>query len=109
MMASKCSFCNKPCSHKCICGDVFYCSDECQKYDWINHKETCPLVSIRFVDEERGRGLVANRRIHPGQLILEESPVMLLGSDMQQDHQREIIYQYNCLTKHQKKIYNSLS
>ena len=68
-----------------------------------------PLVSIRFVDEERGRGLVANRRIHPGQLILEEAPVMLLGSDMQQDHQREIIYQYNRLTKQQKKIYNSLS
>ena len=108
-MASKCSFCNKPCSHKCICGDVFYCSDECQKYDWINHKETCPLVSIRYVDEERGRGLLANRRIHPGQLILEEAPVMLIGSDMQQDHQKEIIYQYNRLTKHQKKIYNCLS
>ena len=108
-MTPNCNFCTKPSSHRCICGEVFYCSDACQKYDWNNHKQTCPLVSIRVMDEERGRGLVANRRIHPGQLVLEEAPVMLIGSNMRRDHQVEIIHQYNCLTKYQKKIYNSLS
>ena len=37
--------------------------------------------------------------IHPGQLVLEEAPVMLIESNMRRDHQVENIHQYNLLTK----------
>ena len=100
-MTFNCNFCAKPCSLKCICG-VFYCSDRCQKYDWKYHKKSCLLVSIRVIDEEKGRGLVANRSLYPSQIVLEDSPVLLIGSNIKQDHQTEVINQYNSLTELQK-------
>ena len=107
-MTFNCNFCAKPCSLKCICG-VFYCSDRCQKYDWKYHKKSCPSVSIRVIDEEKGRGLVANRSLHPGQIVLEDYPVILIGSNIKQDHQKDVINQYNSLTEQQINNYNSLS
>lgn len=38
----ECAFCNLDASKKCSrCKKVFYCSKQCQKNDWRNHKQTC--------------------------------------------------------------------
>lgn len=38
----KCNFCNRPSTFICtICKIKFYCSKECQKKDWQNHKKSC--------------------------------------------------------------------
>ena len=67
------------------------------------------MVSIRVIDEEKGRGLVANRSLYPSQIVLEDSPVLLIGSNIKQDHQKDVINQYNSLTEQQMNNYNSLS
>lgn len=41
-MASKCFLCKKECKTRCsVCKTIFYCSGECQKLDWENHKHLC--------------------------------------------------------------------
>lgn len=42
-----CAFCSKKnCSHRCSrCHKVYYCSGECQKRDWQNHKIDCKELS----------------------------------------------------------------
>ncbi len=39
---STCSMCAKSCTKRCsVCKKVFYCSQECQKADWKEHKRLC--------------------------------------------------------------------
>jgi hypothetical protein len=39
---SRCRVCLKEPAKKCAaCKDVSYCSKECQKFDWKEHKEVC--------------------------------------------------------------------
>jgi len=37
-----CNSCGKEAEKRCsTCGDVFYCSVECQRSDWSTHKKVC--------------------------------------------------------------------
>ena len=40
--AKICNSCGKKAEKRCsTCGDVFYCSVECQRSDWSTHKKVC--------------------------------------------------------------------
>jgi len=45
--------------------------------DWKNHKPSCPPYTVREVPG-KGRGLFATRKISPGKIILEETPIFTL-------------------------------
>jgi len=109
MSKSKCSVCQVPCTRVCICGNISYCSINCQKEDWSGHKENCPTVSVRDLGD-KGRGLVTNRRISVGQVILEEKPMMLVNFKSQQcKPYREVLSQFKKLSREQKSSYLELS
>ena len=72
-----CTFCKislKEHLKSCVCGNVSYCSKECQIKDWKSHKPSCPPYVVREAPG-KGRGLFATRRITEGQVILEELPL----------------------------------
>jgi len=68
----------------CVCGQVSYCDKECQTKDWTNHKSSCPPYTIREIPG-MGRGLFATRKIKPGEIILEERPLLTLDLDEARD------------------------
>lgn len=37
----KCTYCNRECDIICSRCSVYYCSIECQKSDWQNHRYVC--------------------------------------------------------------------
>ncbi|KAK3856724.1 hypothetical protein Pcinc_036968 [Petrolisthes cinctipes] len=72
-----CEVCNKPARQFCSsCRGVFYCSRECQKHDWKNHKGRCkPYVILKH--PVYGRHLVATRDIRAGEVLLKEAPLVV--------------------------------
>jgi len=60
---------------RCFCGKVAYCSKACQQEDWAQHKEECPIVVVKKV-ENKGKGLVAVRKILAGRIIFKENPLI---------------------------------
>ena len=69
---------------KCLCSGckhIFYCSRECQKKHWGSHKEECKGMARLPWRIERsetmGRFLVATKEIEEGELILNESPMVV--------------------------------
>ena len=58
-----------------------YCQAQCE--DWPRHRLNCPPYKvIRILG--KGRGLVATRRINVGEVVLEETPLMVI-----EGHQRQ--------------------
>ena len=76
-----CSFCkaDPPVTplKTCVCGGAVYCSKECQRKDWTNHRASCHLFTVREIPG-KGRGLFATRKINPGKIILEEGPLLTM-------------------------------
>lgn len=73
---SKCNVCEKPALQKCGgCHSVHYCSREHQKADWKSHKKMCKPFKV-CTDEIFGRHLVALRDIKPGEIVLQERPLI---------------------------------
>ena len=71
-----CGFCKSGLDlKKCVCGKVSYCDKECQAKDWTSHKSFCPPYSIKE-SPGKGSGVFATRKIKPGQLIMEEMPIL---------------------------------
>lgn len=64
----------------CSCGGVSYCDSICQKADWTRHKSSCPPYRIQEVPGKE-KGMVATRNIKAGDLILEESPLIVFDKD----------------------------
>jgi len=106
-MSATCSVCSVPCTRVCVCGQVRYCSVQCQKQDWARHRDSCPIVSVREITN-KGRGLVVNRRISMGQVILAEKPLMLVKFNPPSNPQTEVLKQYKKLNKKQKMEYLGL-
>ena len=65
----------------CVCKKVSYCSKECQAKDWKAHKSSCPPFVVRE-SPGKGRGLFATKTIKPGQIILDEYPLLVLENGM---------------------------
>ena len=104
MATKKCSVCLLPCSRVCVCGKVSYCSVFCQKKDWSVHKAHCPTISEKDLGD-KGRGLVANRRITMGQTVLAEKPFLLVNFRPDGQPLGEVLNQFKRLTKDKKSEY----
>ena len=66
-------------TNSCSCGNVSYCGVDCQKSDWKSHKPDCPPFKVTKMPG-RGRGIVATRKINVGEVIMEETPLMVIDS-----------------------------
>lgn len=74
-----CCFCKKLAKSRCTrCLTSFYCSADCQKKDWREHKTRCvaPFWSLA-TSEEKGRIIVAKKDIEGGEAIFYEHPLLL--------------------------------
>ena len=67
-----------------MCGRVWYCSKQCQTQDWRRHRGDCDKVLLATVTD-KGRGLLASKRIQFGEEILREEPVLLINNGDQPD------------------------
>ena len=117
----RCVVCSASCSRSCPCQQTHYCSHTCQRLGWPRHKEACVKVQVQIISKEKGRGLVANRNIKTGQVVVEESPFLFIESpeqssdrSVQVKHERVIQYQkevlkcYELLDKRSKETFNQL-
>ncbi|CAH1119383.1 unnamed protein product [Phaedon cochleariae] len=74
--AKKCEVCQKQASHKCGgCHNVYYCCKEHQRSGWKSHKNQCRPYKV-CTDDILGRHLVATKDIKPGDLVLQEPPLI---------------------------------
>ena len=106
-MSTKCRVCLVPCNRLCKCGQDSYCSKHCQKEDWPVHKSSCQVVSVGDI-EYKGRGLVANRSIVMGEVILTENPLMLINFNPQSKPLSAVLKQFKKLNKKEKIDYLEL-
>nr|XP_023028068.1 protein msta-like [Leptinotarsa decemlineata] len=73
---TNCAVCQKPAGHKCGgCHNVYYCSKEHQKSGWKSHKKQCRPFKITSNDI-LGRFLKATKDIKPGEIVLQENPLI---------------------------------
>ncbi|XP_076065381.1 SET domain-containing protein SmydA-8-like [Oratosquilla oratoria] len=75
--AQVCLLCGEPAGQSCgNCGRAYYCSRDHQKTHWKEHKQQCqPFKEV--TSQHAGRYLVATRTISAGQLLLQESPLVV--------------------------------
>ena len=62
------------------CSQHYFCSDECQSWHCRREGEQQPLCypfRVQHSKDENGRYLVATRDIEPGELIFEDTPVVV--------------------------------
>jgi len=79
----KCSTCCCPLptsGNLCPCGKAAYCTTQCQRQDWKEHKAICPPYKVTKLPG-RGRGLLATRKLCVGEVILSELPLMVIDSE----------------------------
>ena len=106
-MPSDCLVCQVPCTRVCSCSKASYCSVKCQRKDWQRHKESCPIVSVRHI-HNKGRGMVANRSLAMGQIILAEKPLMLVNCNPQSKPLAQVVRKFKKLSKKDKARYLEL-
>ena len=74
--AGVCLMCGALGDKRCgACHSVTYCSPGCQKRDWARHKSLCAPVAVAEL-EDRGRGLVATKRMVCGDLVVRDEAVI---------------------------------
>lgn len=67
-----CDVCQASAQQSCSsCHASFYCSRECQKRDWKNHKSNCISYSVE-IHPVYGRYVVATRDIAAGEVVMRE-------------------------------------
>ena len=77
-----CAVCGKLAKALCSgCKHIFYCSREHQKKHWASHKEECKAMARLPWRVERddtvGRFLVATKDLEEGELIINETPMVV--------------------------------
>lgn len=77
----KCDKCDKQALFMCsLCSSRKYCSTDCQKLDWPDHKQHCPEYLARMQEqehEETEEEKIQNIRFYVGQLYTILKPVTL--------------------------------
>ena len=89
----KCKMCNKPSTYKCCM--VIYCSKECQKNDWENHKKDCKKIKIKVImdsklllkDQFNSTDTIQNikQKIQDSQQIRLDQPLLFFDNKVLQD------------------------
>ena len=59
---------------------MHYCSSQCQKTHWREHKSSCPPVTVKET-VAKGRAVFATRNIAAGQVIWTEEPLITYKKD----------------------------
>lgn len=74
-----CAACKKAAETKCTnCRKVFYCSKECQKKHWKEHKFECKSLPYKIgKNDELGRFLIAAKDVKKGDILWTESPLVV--------------------------------
>jgi hypothetical protein len=74
-----CASCKKPSVSKCTnCRDVFYCSKECQKRHWKEHKFSCKSLPYKIGQSKvLGKFLEASRDVKKGDVLFNEPPLVV--------------------------------
>ena len=74
-----CATCNKAAETKCTnCRKVFYCSKECQKRHWKEHKYDCKSMPYKIgKSPELGRFLEASRDLKKDEILWTEAPLVI--------------------------------
>jgi len=74
-----CPVCSKVAENKCTaCKEIFYCNRECQRKHWKTHKFECKSLPYKIEKSaELGRYLVASRDLKEGEILFEESPLVV--------------------------------
>lgn len=49
----ECDACGKECNTRCICKGVYYCSKECQRDKWKEHKSDCKEIKKAFTCNQK--------------------------------------------------------
>ena len=79
--AGVCVVCSAPGVKRCgACHAVTYCAPGCQKRDWTRHKGLCAPLAVTEL-ENRGRGLVATKRMGIGDLVVRDEAVIRVESE----------------------------
>ena len=77
-MTAHCTTCGISTKKRCgKCGRAWYCSIDCQKEDWKEHKRNCNPFNIRET-HEKGMGLFASCDLEIGDLIIREDPILYM-------------------------------
>ena len=79
MTTGECAQCSGAARCQCVCGRVWYCSKDCQRSHWRQHRSDCDKFLLAAV-KDKGRGLVASQRIQLGEEILREEPLLLINN-----------------------------
>ena len=58
------------------CGQAQYCNQKCQKKGWGGHKVSCRPYRVEAIPG-KGLGMVAARRLGPGERLLKEEPALV--------------------------------
>ncbi|KAJ3324786.1 Presenilin-1 [Boothiomyces sp. JEL0866] len=79
MEQAKCDKCDKQALFMCsLCNSSKYCSADCQKLDWPQHKQQCPEYLRRMQEpEETEEEKIQNIKFYVGQLYTILKPVTL--------------------------------
>ncbi|KYB26114.1 SET domain-containing protein SmydA-8 [Tribolium castaneum] len=73
---NRCEVCEKPALHKCgKCHNAHYCDKKHQREHWKQHKSVCQPFKI-CEDAVLGRHLVATRALKPGEVVIQEAPLI---------------------------------
>ena len=74
-----CATCKKAAETKCTnCRNVFYCSKECQKKHWKEHKYECKSMPYKIgKSPELGRFLEASRDLKKDEILWTEAPLVV--------------------------------
>ena len=90
-MMEQCIVCRSDSSLKSCAGcvQVSYCSQQCQKKHWKQHKPLCRPFKLTPI-AGKGLGLVASRLIKKGEVIIKENPVLVKGKGS-----KSLLDQYN--------------
>ena len=76
-----CLVCGAPGVMRCgACHAVTYCGPGCQKRDWARHKGLCVPLAVAEL-EDRGRGLVATKRMVSGDLVVRDEAVIRVEAE----------------------------
>ena len=93
---------------KCAqCHSITYCGRECQREDWPRHSQFCIPVMVTEVPD-KGKGLVASKDIKKGQVVFQETAVIIVHAPSLLVPLQELKDQISKMSEEQKNKFDQL-